>query len=56
MALSGVLSVVFGVYIAAQPSSGLLAVLWLIGVYAIVLGIMYIVVYFESRSLTTSMA
>ncbi len=56
MALAGVLSVVFGILIAAQPAAGLLAVVWLIGVYAIVFGIMYIVVYFESRSLAASVA
>ena len=56
MVLSGVLSVVFGVLIAAQPASGLLAVVWLIGVYAIVVGIMYVGVYFESRSIASSLA
>ena len=56
MVLAGLVSIVFGILIAAQPSSGLLAVVWLIGVYAIVYGVMYIVVYFQSRSLTTSMA
>jgi uncharacterized membrane protein HdeD (DUF308 family) len=56
MVLAGLVSIVFGILIAAQPSSGLLAVVWLIGVYAIVYGVMYIVVYFQSRSLTASMA
>ncbi len=56
MALAGVLSVVFGILIAAQPAAGLLAVVWLIGIYAIVFGIMYIVMYFESRSLAASVA
>ncbi len=56
MVLAGLVSVVFGILIAAQPASGLLAVVWLIGVYAIVFGVMYIVVYFQSRSLTASMA
>jgi uncharacterized membrane protein HdeD (DUF308 family) len=55
-ALSGVLSIVFGILIAEQPSSGLLTVVWLIGIYAVLLGIMYIAVYFQSRSLETSMA
>jgi uncharacterized membrane protein HdeD (DUF308 family) len=55
-ALAGVLSIVFGILIAAQPSSGLLAVVWLIGIYAILWGIMYIAVYFQSRSLAASMA
>src|SRR6266581_2267311 len=50
--LTGVVSIIFGILIASQPSSGLLAVVWLIGVYAFVFGVMYIVVYFQSRSLT----
>jgi uncharacterized membrane protein HdeD (DUF308 family) len=54
--LAGILSIVFGALIAAQPSSGLLAVVWLIGVYAILMGISYIVVYFESRSVAQSVA
>jgi uncharacterized membrane protein HdeD (DUF308 family) len=56
MVLAGVVSAIFGILIAAQPAAGLLAVVWLIGVYAIVYGIMYIVVYFESRSLAASVA
>ena len=56
MVLAGLLSIVFGVLIAAQPASGLLAVVWLIGVYAIVFGVMFIAVYFESRSLASSLA
>ena len=55
-ALAGVLSIIFGILIAAQPSSGLLAVVWLIGVYAILFGIMYIGMYFQSRSLAASLA
>jgi uncharacterized membrane protein HdeD (DUF308 family) len=56
MVLTGLISIVFGIVIAAQPASGLLAVVWLIGVYAIVIGIMYVVVYFQARSLQTSIA
>jgi uncharacterized membrane protein HdeD (DUF308 family) len=56
MVLAGLVSIIFGILIAAQPASGLLAVVWLIGTYAIVFGIMYIAVYFQSRSLTTSLA
>ena len=55
-ALSGIVSIVFGVLIAEQPAAGLLAVVWLIGVYAIVFGVMHIVVYFEARSLASSLA
>jgi uncharacterized membrane protein HdeD (DUF308 family) len=55
-ALVGVVSVVFGVFIAFQPASGLLAVTWLIGLYAMVVGILYLVVYFVSRSLASRLA
>jgi uncharacterized membrane protein HdeD (DUF308 family) len=54
--LAGLLSIVFGILIAAQPWSGLLAVVCLIGLYAILVGITYIVVYFESRFLASSLA
>jgi uncharacterized membrane protein HdeD (DUF308 family) len=53
--LSGIVSIAFGVLIAARPHAGLLAVVWLIGIYAILMGIMYLVVYFESRSVAASM-
>jgi len=56
MVLAGLLSIVFGILIAAQPAAGLLTVVWLIGVYAIVFGVMFIAVYFESRSPASSLA
>jgi len=56
MVLSGLVSIVFGIVIAAQPASGLLAVAWLIGIYAIVFGILHIVAYFEARSVVPSLA
>jgi uncharacterized membrane protein HdeD (DUF308 family) len=56
MVLAGIISVVFGVLIAFQPAAGLLAVVWLIGIYAILVGIMYIAVFFESRSLASRLA
>jgi uncharacterized membrane protein HdeD (DUF308 family) len=55
-ALSGVLSIVFGALIAAQPASGLLTVVWLIGIYAIVVGIFHIAASFASRSVASSLA
>ena len=56
MVLAGLVSIVFGILIAAQPASGLLAVVWLIGIYAIVVGVLYIVAYFEARSVVSSLA
>lgn len=55
-ALSGMLSIVFGVLIAAQPASGLLTVVWLIGIYAIVVGILHIAASFAFRSVASSLA
>lgn len=37
--LAGLLSVAFGVLVAVRPGSGALAIVWLIGVYAIVTGV-----------------
>ncbi|MBV8694724.1 MAG: HdeD family acid-resistance protein [Ktedonobacteraceae bacterium] len=55
-ALAGLVSIVFGILIASQPAAGLLTVVWLIGVYAIVFGVMYLIAYFQARSLATSLA
>jgi uncharacterized membrane protein HdeD (DUF308 family) len=54
--LSGIGSIVFGVLISAQPAGGLLGVVWMIGIYTISVGFLYIGVYFKSRSLASSLA
>ena len=41
--LSGALSVLFGLLLLARPGAGALAVIWIIGVYAIALGVIYVV-------------
>ncbi len=56
MVLLGLVTVVFGVLIALQPAAGLLTVVWLIGVFAIVIGVLHLVAYFESRSVVSSLA
>jgi uncharacterized membrane protein HdeD (DUF308 family) len=38
LALSGVLSILFGVLLLVRPGTGALAVVWLIGIYAILFG------------------
>ena len=51
LALSGVLSIIFGVLIAAQPRAGLTTLVWLIGIYAIVFGSALIGLSFRLRRL-----
>jgi uncharacterized membrane protein HdeD (DUF308 family) len=49
LALSGLLSVAFGVFLMARPGVGVLAVLWTIGVFSIAFGIVLVVFSFRSR-------
>ena len=49
LALSGVLSALFGLILAAWPGTGALAVLWLIGVYAVALGVILMALAFKLR-------
>jgi len=56
--LSGVVSVVFGVILFTQPGQGALAVIWVIGTYALIFGILLIGLSFRLRTLkrTTDLA
>ena len=49
LALSGLLSVAFGVIMFAQPGAGALAVVWLIGSFAILAGCVYIALAFQLK-------
>ena len=49
--LAGLLSVAFGVLIAINPGSGALAIVWLIGLYAIVTGVIRIGFAYRMRDL-----
>jgi uncharacterized membrane protein HdeD (DUF308 family) len=50
LVLEGVVSVIFGVIVAALPLAGALAIVWLIGIWAIVIGLLSIVLAFRLRS------
>ena len=52
--LSGVVSAILGAYLVVQPGNGALALLWLIGFYAILAGILYIVIGFRLRGIAKS--
>jgi uncharacterized membrane protein HdeD (DUF308 family) len=43
MALGGVVAVLFGLYLAVFPGSGLLSLVWLVGIWSVVFGISNVV-------------
>jgi uncharacterized membrane protein HdeD (DUF308 family) len=51
LGLSGLLSVVFGALLVARPGAGALALVWLIGAYAIVFSVLLFVVALKLRKL-----
>jgi uncharacterized membrane protein HdeD (DUF308 family) len=50
-ALAGVLMIMFGVFLLLFPGVGALSVLWMIGTFAIAIGILMIALGFKMRSL-----
>jgi uncharacterized membrane protein HdeD (DUF308 family) len=51
LAVSGLLSVVFGVYVLFNPGTGAVAIVWTIGGYAVLFGIVLCVLAFRLRGL-----
>ena len=49
--LAGIVSVLFGVLVAIMPGAGALAIVWWIGAYAIVHGVLLVALGFKLRSL-----
>lgn len=50
-AFAGFLSVLFGILLIAFPTGGATAIIWLIGAYAVVMGVIYMIAGFELRHL-----
>ena len=51
--LGGLFSILFGIIVAVAPGAGALAVLWIIGTYAIVFGVLAISLSVKLKSLKT---
>jgi uncharacterized membrane protein HdeD (DUF308 family) len=56
MILAGALSIVFGVLLLINPGSGALAVLWIVGFYAILFGVALVLLSFRLRKHRTAHA
>ncbi|SDN41820.1 Uncharacterized membrane protein HdeD, DUF308 family [Lutimaribacter pacificus] len=54
LALSGVLLVIWGVLLALVPAAGLLSIAWLIGVFALLIGVVMIVLALRLRKLKSA--
>jgi uncharacterized membrane protein HdeD (DUF308 family) len=49
LGLSGIVSVLFGLYVAIFPGPGALAVVWVIGTYALITGVLFIALGLQLR-------
>jgi uncharacterized membrane protein HdeD (DUF308 family) len=49
MILGGLLSVLFGIILGAMPGAGLVTLVWLVGIYALILGVALVVLGFLDR-------
>jgi uncharacterized membrane protein HdeD (DUF308 family) len=56
MALSGIISIIFGGFVVVYPRSGALAIIMIIGIYAIVFGILFMILAFRFRRHTNQIA
>ncbi|QBD81966.1 HdeD family acid-resistance protein [Ktedonosporobacter rubrisoli] len=54
LALGGILSIIFGLILFIEPKAFILAVIWIIGAYAILFGIVMLVYAFALRSLMSA--
>lgn len=54
--LSGLVSVIFGAIVVARPAAGLVSIIWVVGVYAIMLGVLLIGFGLQVRRLAREVA
>ena len=49
--LSGVVSIIFGILLIAQPGAGAISIVWLLGAYALLFGILTLMLAFRLRGM-----
>ena len=54
--VAGIISIIFGAIVFARPGAGLLAVLWIIGFYAVLYGVITVMLAFKARNLGKTLA
>jgi uncharacterized membrane protein HdeD (DUF308 family) len=54
MILSGVVSIIFGALLIAQPGAGAIAIVWLLGAYALLFGLLTLMLAFRLRGMRDS--
>ena len=54
--VSGLLSVLFGALLLTRPGAGALAVIWIIGAYAIAFGILLVLLSFKIKKMGAALA
>jgi uncharacterized membrane protein HdeD (DUF308 family) len=54
--LAGIVSIILGLLLALHPGSGLIAVVWFVGAYAILFGALLMVLGFRLRALRQELA
>ena len=47
--LGGVLSVLFGAFVLAQPGAGMMAMLWVLATYAVIFGVLMVLLSFKLK-------
>ncbi|MEG0447539.1 MAG: DUF308 domain-containing protein, partial [Comamonas sp.] len=47
--LGGLISVLFGGFVLAQPAAGMMAMLWVLAAYAVVFGVLMVILAFKFR-------
>jgi uncharacterized membrane protein HdeD (DUF308 family) len=55
MILSGIVSIIFGALLIAQPGAGAISIVWLIGAYALLFGILTLALSFRLRGMRSGL-
>ena len=52
LVLGGLLSVLFGIFVLMQPGAGMMAMLWVLATYAVIFGVLMVILAFKIKKFT----